>query len=594
MAIPDKIKQLANDVRTKIFGVDVRESFAKSMEETADVADQAKTASDYQTGRVDNLIRNNPQPSEVVDMRYDADGEEHATASARLNSDYDKLNGGIETNTNALQKKSNEINVIYSAIKVPMANYPRLQGETDDNGSFERAAADIPNGAILKLEAKVYYLSRKLAFNRQIIVEGLGWYRVPNSMAVFGSVIKVASEEAQNSLESLLHFKKGGSELRFTAVVGLNKKGIGVEFSNPEAVPTDSSQYVHTGKLDGCIVMGFNIGQMNGAFSDHISNHKSYLTGNNHAVGFGKDTHHDHYFEDSNLDGNVESSLYFPSNYSVVNTTVLRTHLGFSKWGIYQEETTTNDGIAGLTLIDSPIEFVSEGMIKCRAIGQARFIGGYWAWATGTTSSNACITTDMVNFGPVEIKVRTETTRPNPNSPFLIRVNSYHNHPIYIDTALNGLAKEFYYSPTGGRKVFINGEEEAPVVSKFNAYANATQHFPSVEWTKVNYRVEEYDTLGEYDIQNSRFTCTKSGVYIVSAAIYLGATNDMILAIRRNGNEYKKIYHGTGNMASGTSTINLNAGDYVEIFAKPNGATNADIVSSNQNQSVYFSMAKIK
>ncbi|MGP7817819.1 hypothetical protein [Niallia sp. 01092] len=41
-----------------------------------------------QKSRVDNIIRNNPQPSEVVDSRVDADGYEHAILKDRLDSDY--------------------------------------------------------------------------------------------------------------------------------------------------------------------------------------------------------------------------------------------------------------------------------------------------------------------------------------------------------------------------------------------------------------------------------------------------------------------------------------------------------------------------
>ncbi|WP_372780321.1 hypothetical protein ACBZ92_02170 [Priestia aryabhattai] len=46
---------------------------------------------DYQKQRVDNLIKNTPQPSEVIDIRYDSEGVTHETASARLESDYNKV-----------------------------------------------------------------------------------------------------------------------------------------------------------------------------------------------------------------------------------------------------------------------------------------------------------------------------------------------------------------------------------------------------------------------------------------------------------------------------------------------------------------------
>ncbi|WP_018664625.1 glycoside hydrolase family 113 [Heyndrickxia acidiproducens] len=109
MAIPSVIKDLANKVRTAVYGKDVRESIAKSMETTSDVADQAKTAAEYQIGRVDNLIRNNPQPSEVVDLRYDTEGVEHPTASARAASDYNKV-------TAQLAETSSQLNVLNQTV----------------------------------------------------------------------------------------------------------------------------------------------------------------------------------------------------------------------------------------------------------------------------------------------------------------------------------------------------------------------------------------------------------------------------------------------------------------------------------------------
>jgi hypothetical protein len=50
-----------------------------------------------QKSRVDSLIVNNPQPTEVVDLRVDSDGVTHVVARDRLASDYTKTNGRINT-----------------------------------------------------------------------------------------------------------------------------------------------------------------------------------------------------------------------------------------------------------------------------------------------------------------------------------------------------------------------------------------------------------------------------------------------------------------------------------------------------------------
>ena len=46
MAIPEKIKQLANDIRTKIYGKEVRESLARGIEEAGKIADETRVRQD--------------------------------------------------------------------------------------------------------------------------------------------------------------------------------------------------------------------------------------------------------------------------------------------------------------------------------------------------------------------------------------------------------------------------------------------------------------------------------------------------------------------------------------------------------------------
>lgn len=86
MSIPQRIKDLANKVRNEIYGKDVRESIAQSMEITGETAENAKKRSIEQTDRVDTLIKENPQPSEVVDARLG-----HPTLRDKLNSTDQQL-----------------------------------------------------------------------------------------------------------------------------------------------------------------------------------------------------------------------------------------------------------------------------------------------------------------------------------------------------------------------------------------------------------------------------------------------------------------------------------------------------------------------
>lgn len=91
MSLPSKIKDLAKKVRNAVYGKDVREAIARSMEETGRSANRAEgtakdaeKATEAQKNRVDNLIKENPQPDEVVDARTDVDGKSNDVLKDRL------------------------------------------------------------------------------------------------------------------------------------------------------------------------------------------------------------------------------------------------------------------------------------------------------------------------------------------------------------------------------------------------------------------------------------------------------------------------------------------------------------------------------
>lgn len=107
MAIPDKIKQLANDIRTKIYGREVRESLAQGIEEAGNIADEAnsrsietQTRQDDLEARWDDVVRNatatDPSSVEIVDARGG-----QPTLNHRLDGFDDKI--GI------LSKKTDDI-----------------------------------------------------------------------------------------------------------------------------------------------------------------------------------------------------------------------------------------------------------------------------------------------------------------------------------------------------------------------------------------------------------------------------------------------------------------------------------------------------
>ena len=96
MAIPESIKKLANDIRTKIYGRDVRESLASGIEAAGSIANDADVRSQEtetkQTNlekkydeQIANMSLENPSVAEVVDARVSGyDGQNFDTIGKRM------------------------------------------------------------------------------------------------------------------------------------------------------------------------------------------------------------------------------------------------------------------------------------------------------------------------------------------------------------------------------------------------------------------------------------------------------------------------------------------------------------------------------
>lgn len=96
MAIPESIKKLANDIRTKIYGRDVREALASGIEAAGSIANDADVRSQEtetkQTNlekkydeQIANMSLENPSVAEVVDARVSGyDGQSYTTIGKRM------------------------------------------------------------------------------------------------------------------------------------------------------------------------------------------------------------------------------------------------------------------------------------------------------------------------------------------------------------------------------------------------------------------------------------------------------------------------------------------------------------------------------
>ena len=96
--IPESIKKLANKVRNEIYGRDVRESIAQSMEVSGETSNEANERSKDTAGRqtdvenrFDDQIAGNTDIDEVIDARRPEGGESYPTLRKRLDDEHKEV-----------------------------------------------------------------------------------------------------------------------------------------------------------------------------------------------------------------------------------------------------------------------------------------------------------------------------------------------------------------------------------------------------------------------------------------------------------------------------------------------------------------------
>ena len=99
----------------------------------------------------------------------------------------------------------------------------------------------------------------------------------------------------------------------------------------------------------------------------------------------------------------------------------------------------------------------------------------------------------------------------------------------------------------------------------FSANAGSGQSISNGTAAKLLYATEDWDTNSNY--ASSTFTPTVAGYYQVSASVYIGGTNNMELAIRKNGSEYMRLSQLSGYNICGSGIVNFNGStDYIEVW----------------------------
>jgi len=136
----------------------------------------------------------------------------------------------------------------------------------------------------------------------------------------------------------------------------------------------------------------------------------------------------------------------------------------------------------------------------------------------------------------------------------------------------------------------------------FMAYApsGSGQSIASGTQTKVNFSTEFFDTDSKYDNSSMRFTPTVAGKYLITAGLSFGTTGDgnyVIIFIYKNGSELLKNINRSPSTADNgvviSGLVDLDADDYVEIYAKQNTGSNQTITGSNSDRTTFFGGHKL-
>lgn len=163
MAIDPSIKIKADNIRTKIYGKEVRESLASGLEEMSsdvvetvgrqdDVESQWQNVVDETTGK--DVI----SAPEIIAAR---DGE--ANLKARLDKENQEVTAQLAETTQRLND-----------IALNVEDYPRLANETNDDGRFKRALADLkPYQTLIGSPDKIYEVKTIQINKSDVVTDGL-------------------------------------------------------------------------------------------------------------------------------------------------------------------------------------------------------------------------------------------------------------------------------------------------------------------------------------------------------------------------------------------------------------------------------------
>ena len=133
----------------------------------------------------------------------------------------------------------------------------------------------------------------------------------------------------------------------------------------------------------------------------------------------------------------------------------------------------------------------------------------------------------------------------------------------------------------------------------FEAKLTSDQAVSDNTLTKINFNSVELDTDSKYSTSDYRFTPTIAGKYFVYSNIngYSGGDSDLVTItpqISKNRSVVRSNNLGKTHTLSGSSMLNLDSNDYVEIYASIDGNSNGgEVIQGTSNSGTFFGAYRV-
>lgn len=130
--------------------------------------------------------------------------------------------------------------------------------------------------------------------------------------------------------------------------------------------------------------------------------------------------------------------------------------------------------------------------------------------------------------------------------------------------------------------------EQLGIPIAFSAYQSSAQAITTATPTKINLQSEEYDTGSDFDsATNYRFVAPYDGIYHFAGAIGIGSPASGVLLqayLYKNGSSWKEgnlwsTASTNSNRVQITASVQLTAGDYIELWGYHASGSNRNTVS---------------